>query len=291
MDDRDRGQANQRPGPEMFDVEIGNRRVRVLEWGTGPPVVLLHPNGFCAGFFAPLAEHLADQCHLIALDLPGHGASDPPEQPGGYEFAALAADVLDVLDARHVTDAAVVGESLGGAVAILADRVRIGVWRQVVLCEAVAFPVLRQTGTGNPVAAGARARRAHWPDRAAMRDAYARKPPLSELAPEALDAYLAWGTRTLDDGSVTLACHPDDEATIFEISGQPQGAPAAWDHLANISSPTTVISGDRSFLPPEWFAAQAARSGSTHEVIDGGHFFVQENAEGAAQLLRRHLQL
>lgn len=291
MEDRDRGHVNQRPGPQIFDVEIGTRRVRVLEWGTGPPVVLLHPNGFCAGIFAPLAEHFVDQCRLIAIDLPGHGASDPPEHLAGYEFAALAADVLDVLDARRVTEAAVVGESLGGAVAILADRVRPGVWQQVVLCEAVAFPLLGQAGTGNPMAAAARARRAHWPDRAAMRDAYARKAPLAELAPEALDAYLTWGTRTLDDGSVTLACHPDDEATIFEISGRPQGAPAAWDHLENIASPTTVISGDRSFLPPEWFAAQAARSGGTHEVVDGGHFFVQEHAEGAAHLLRRHLQL
>ena len=284
-------QDEQSAGLRTFDVDIGSRSVRILEWGAGPPIVLLHPNGFCGGLFAPLARRMADRFRLIALDFPGHGASDAPRSRRGYEFAALAADTLAALDAHSVSDAAVVGESLGGAVAILADRLRPGVWKHMVLCEAVAFPVTGQIGSDNPMATVARARRAHWPGVAMMRDCYATKAPLSELAPEALDAYLTWGTRTRDDGSVELACDPDREAMIFEISAQPEGAPAAWDHLSELASPATIISGSRSFLPEEWFTQQAVRANSRHEVVDGGHFFIQEDASRAAQLFRRHLSV
>ncbi len=275
----------------MLDTEVHGRRLSLLEWGSGSPIVLLHPNGFCAGLFAPLATRLGDHVRVLAVDIPGHGRSAPPPTRHGYEFAALAADVVAALDTVGVTDAAVVGESLGGAVAILADRLRPGVWRHMVLCEAVAFPGAGQMGADNPMASAARARRNCWPDLATMRRSYANKAPLSELAPEALDAYLTWGTRRRRDGNVELACHPDDEATIFEISAEPGGARAAWDHLAELSSPATIVSGSQSFLPGDWFAQQASRASSRQEVVDGGHFFLQADTCRAAGLLGRLLGL
>ena len=38
--------------------------------------LLLHPNGFCAGFFDPLARRLRDTFRPIGVDLRGHGGSD-----------------------------------------------------------------------------------------------------------------------------------------------------------------------------------------------------------------------
>lgn len=277
--------------PRVLEAEVDGRRLGLLEWGSGPTVVLLHPNGFCGGLFAPLARRLSGYAHVLAVDIPGHGRSDPPPTRRGYEFAALAGDVLTALDAVGVTDAAVVGESLGGAVAILADRFRPGVWRHMVLCEAVAFPTAGQVGAGNPLATAARARRRHWPDLATMRRSYATKAPLSELAPEAMDAYLTWGTRRLGDGSIELACHPDDEAMIFEVSAEPGGARAAWNHLPKLSSPSTIVAGSQSFLPGDWFTEQATRANSRHEVVEGGHFFLQADTRRAAGLLGRLLGL
>jgi len=50
--------------------------IRVLDWGgDGPPVVLLHPNGFCGGLYEPRAHLIASGSHLFALDPRDHGGS------------------------------------------------------------------------------------------------------------------------------------------------------------------------------------------------------------------------
>ena len=40
-----------------------------LDWGgDGPPLILLHPNGFCAGLYDPLASRLVDRCRVVGVD-------------------------------------------------------------------------------------------------------------------------------------------------------------------------------------------------------------------------------
>jgi pimeloyl-ACP methyl ester carboxylesterase len=51
-------------------------RVRVLSHGHGPPVVLLHGVTENAAIWAPLFANLR-HFRLLAVDLPGHGLSDP----------------------------------------------------------------------------------------------------------------------------------------------------------------------------------------------------------------------
>jgi pimeloyl-ACP methyl ester carboxylesterase len=51
-------------------------RVRVLEVGEGPPLLLLHGVTLLADHWAPLLAELAG-FRCIAVDLPGHGRSDP----------------------------------------------------------------------------------------------------------------------------------------------------------------------------------------------------------------------
>lgn len=87
------------------------------EAGTGAPaVVLLH--GWCCdrGFLAPQQAHLAARHRVIAVDLPGHGASDAPRRD--YGAAALAADVAWLCARLGLARPIVVGHSLGGAVAV-----------------------------------------------------------------------------------------------------------------------------------------------------------------------------
>jgi pimeloyl-ACP methyl ester carboxylesterase len=69
---------------------------------------------------------LARTHEVVALDLPGFGASD---QPGDLSFAMLSRSVLGLMDGLGVQRASLVGHSLGGAVALAlaldhADRVR-----------------------------------------------------------------------------------------------------------------------------------------------------------------------
>lgn len=279
-----------------MDVDVApGVRLRALDWGgPGPPVVLLHPNGFCAGLYEPVAERLRPVARPIAIDLRGHGRSSAPTGAASYAFERLAADVIEVLDDLGLQYVAGVGGSLGGAIALLVDRLDPGRWSRLLLAEPVAFPPPEEAadGTGapaggqNPMAAGARRRRAHFPDRAAVVEAYRDRAPLSRLAPEALDAYVRWGT--FDDGDgVRLACHPEVEATIFEVSTGPGGAPAAWDHLPHVSAPTTIVAGADTFLP-DVFADQAARADATLLTVPGGHFVLHEDTPRGVRLIERY---
>lgn len=275
------------PAIRTFAWEHGE--VAALDWGgSGRPLVLLHPNGFCAGLYEPVAARLAGgDARPIAIDLPGHGLSSTPDTRAGLSFRAMAAAVVSVLDGLGIDRAIGVGGSLGGGVAVLVDELRPGVWDRLVLAEAVAFPAAGPpAGAPNPMAEGARRRRRTFPNRASAVAAYARRPPLSELAPEALEAYVRWGTRDCDAG-VELRCSPDVEATVFEVSGTPDGAPAAWSHLPSLRCPTTVLAGTRSFLP-DMFGSQAAECGAELEMMNGGHFVLHEDTERGVELLRRH---
>ncbi|MDY7104257.1 MAG: alpha/beta hydrolase [Actinomycetota bacterium] len=276
-------------GPDLIDIDVApGVRLRALDWGgPDPAVVLLHPNGFCAGLYQPLAERLRRVARPIAVDLRGHGASSAPSGPDRYRFERLAADVVALLDGLGLRGVVGVGGSLGGAVAVLVDRLDPGRWSRLVLAEPVAFPAAEGTsGADNPMAAGARRRRDRFPDRTAVVDAYRDRPPLSRLAPEALEAYARWGT-VEDGGGVRLACSPEVEATVFEVSTGPDGAAAAWDHLPRLSAPTTILAGADTFLP-DIFAEQATRAGAELVVVPGGHFVLHEDTARGVELIERY---
>lgn len=275
--------------PALVDIEVGpGVRIRVLDWGgPGPAVVLLHPNGFCAGLYEPIAEGLRGVARPIAVDLRGHGRSSAPPGAERYAFEQLATDVVAVLDGLGLRGVAGVGGSLGGAVAVLVDRIDPGRWSRLVLAEPVAFPLADgPAATDNPMAAGARRRRSRFPDLSAVVDAYRDRPPLSQLAPEALEAYARWGTVEEGDG-LRLACDPEVEATVFEVSTGPAGAVAAWDHLPRLSAPTTILAGQDTFLP-DVFADQARRAGAELVTVPGGHFVLHEDTARGVELIVRY---
>jgi pimeloyl-ACP methyl ester carboxylesterase len=284
--------------PVSVAVEHDGLRVGALDWGgDGDALLLLHPNGFCGGLFDPVARRLTDQFRPIAVDLRAHGATDVPEHsPDDYAFALLAGDVLAVLDALGIERWVALGESLGGGVAALVDAARPGATRALMLCEAIAFdfaspprPAADTRGGGNSMASIARKRRAVWPDRATVLASYGSRPPLDVLAPEALAAYVQWGFVDRPDGDVELACPPEAEATLFEVSSSELGGPSAWRRFGDLGAVTTVLAGTHSDLPTAWFEGQAEHAQAPFVRIDGGHFFVQEDTTRAERLIRQHL--
>ena len=275
--------------PDVVEIPRDKATITALDWGgDGPAVVLLHPNGFCGGLYEPVANVLRQTCRPVAIDLRGHGTTHAPSEPEQYHFARLADDVLAVLDELALESPIGVGGSLGGAIAVMVDKSSPGRWQRLLLAEPVAFPLdaFGDAAAENPMATAARQRRRTFPDRHAMAAAYRRRPPLSELAPEALDAYLRWGTRT-DDTGAHLRCDPEIEATIFEISGTPDGAAAAWNHLPNLSCPVTMVAGEDTFLP-DIFDAQARHARAPLDTVAGGHFVLHEDTARAVDLITRH---
>jgi pimeloyl-ACP methyl ester carboxylesterase len=87
--------------------------------GQGPPVVLIHGNSSSSRVFSrQLDGPLGQRFRLIAVDLPGHGASDDAEDPTAYSLPGHAVAVRAALDAIGVDEACFVGWSLGGHVAL-----------------------------------------------------------------------------------------------------------------------------------------------------------------------------
>lgn len=88
--------------------------------GKGLSVVFIHGNSSCKEVFTSLLEgELGDRYHLVAFDLPGHGASGDALAPQTtYSVPGYAATTLELLQALNINKAAVYGWSLGGYVAL-----------------------------------------------------------------------------------------------------------------------------------------------------------------------------
>jgi pimeloyl-ACP methyl ester carboxylesterase len=89
--------------------------------GSGPPLVLIHGIGSRKEAWAPVLDHLAEHREVIALDLPGFGASP---MPPAYVLTPrqLAASVIEFLDALGIERPHVAGNSLGGWIALEVAR-------------------------------------------------------------------------------------------------------------------------------------------------------------------------
>lgn len=81
-----------------------------------PALVLLNSIGCDMDLWDEMLPELRRRHLLLRIDTRGHGASAAPT--GDYRLADLAGDVLAVMDAAGVGQAAVAGVSLGGMIAL-----------------------------------------------------------------------------------------------------------------------------------------------------------------------------
>jgi pyruvate dehydrogenase E2 component (dihydrolipoamide acetyltransferase) len=105
--------------PAAETIEVKGRKIRRLRAGPehGTPILLIH--GFGADMSTWLFNHgaLAEDRPVHAIDLPGHGGSS--KEVGDGSTRALAATIVDYMDAAGIGAAHLVGHSLGGAIAVL----------------------------------------------------------------------------------------------------------------------------------------------------------------------------
>jgi pimeloyl-ACP methyl ester carboxylesterase len=92
--------------------------ISVLSAGTGrETIVCLHGLGGTKASFLPTVAALADSYRVVAIDLPGFGESDKPIG-APYDAPWFARSVFATMDALGIERAHVVGNSMGGRVAI-----------------------------------------------------------------------------------------------------------------------------------------------------------------------------
>jgi pimeloyl-ACP methyl ester carboxylesterase len=107
--------------PESLSVWIagpaGNLFVRDGGAGIASPVLFVHSLAGNGGHWALQLDHLRRHRRAVALDLRGHGDSDPADD-GDYSVPAFAADVAAAADQLGLRRFVLAGHSLGAAVAI-----------------------------------------------------------------------------------------------------------------------------------------------------------------------------
>ncbi|MDQ2785706.1 MAG: alpha/beta hydrolase, partial [Chloroflexota bacterium] len=202
--------------PTHERITIGSVALHIARWSSdGPPLLLLPAMTQTWEAWVPVIPALVEHFSVVAVDLRGHGASDHPAT--GYNFADYAADIVALTARLGWRQPHVIGHSLGGSVARIAEAYHPGWARRIViedtpprLDRADSRVVLLAKGYLKMLAMPMTAVEAHfrrvnrgWSDarvRAAAEAAQA-------TAPGVLDAYLAQDEPlTLDASVAALHC-------------------------------------------------------------------------------------
>jgi len=117
----------------ILDLPDGD--VQVAEYGPrkGSPIVLIHCFVCAMDWWDGMLPRLQRRHRVIAIDLLGHGGSEKPAS--GYTPEHQATVVAQALERLGVTDATVVGHSLGGAVGVALSEQDPGLVGRLVIID------------------------------------------------------------------------------------------------------------------------------------------------------------
>lgn len=96
----------------------GGFLLNVEQWGSGPPIVLLHGFTGSALSWGPLVEMLAARFTVLAVDVVGHGASSKPLELDRYAIDRAAEDAVAAIRALGFRRSSWLGYSMGGRLAL-----------------------------------------------------------------------------------------------------------------------------------------------------------------------------
>jgi pimeloyl-ACP methyl ester carboxylesterase len=245
--------------------------------GEGPPLLLLHGLGSCKEMWRPVLPALAREREVVAVDMPGFGASPPGPRTVDGLAEALAEFTAGLgWELPHVA-----GNSLGGGVALTMGAA--GTAGSVCAVSPIGFVAGREKAYGRAVLAGTR------------RMAVAFAPVASALGRNVV-------LRTLLSSHAAARpwrIPPEDAAHWLRMYAQ---APAFWELLESLDKwrapvpacPTTVAWGERDRLLI--FSRQAPRArrrlpGARHVVLRGcGHVPTWDDPEQVASVLLSQAQ-
>lgn len=259
--------------------------------GGGEPALYLHGLGGASTNWTDFAALLATRLDGWAPDLPGFGWSGPPPR-NNYSLAAQADVAIDLLT-RRPGPAHLVGNSMGGAIAIVVAARRPDLVRTLTLVSP-AVPDIRPRRTSDPILPLLLVPGAHKLIDARMRHVTPRR------RAEAL-LNMVYG----DPSTVTPNRFDEAVAEFERRGGLPHSSDALaralrglvasyvwpgerglWRLAARISTPTLVVWGDRDRVVNVALAPRTARTirGSRLLVLPGiGHVAQMEDPETTAR--------
>jgi pimeloyl-ACP methyl ester carboxylesterase len=120
--------------PRHFHLDIPGYRLAAWEWGSGPTVLLLHGWSGHAAQLASFVDPLVERGHhVVAVDLPAHGASEGPRRAN----VVLMSEAVANLAERFEGVRGVVAHSFGASATALALARRAPIEAAVLISPAI----------------------------------------------------------------------------------------------------------------------------------------------------------
>ncbi|HEX5012649.1 MAG TPA: alpha/beta hydrolase [Candidatus Limnocylindrales bacterium] len=283
-----------RPVERYVDLPRPRLRLRVLEIGTGRPILLVHGTVGPAAW-APLVEALPGAGRFIVLDRPGWGGSDATDFGRHPDYHAVAADILaGVLDGLEIDRAAVIGGSIGDVWALsLAEHDRARVDRLVLLgpgplrAEVPAPPVVAR------IASPLGALVVRLPMTASIaRSMLSSSGHAASLAagriPDALLDYRV----ALSNDTAAMRHERDMIRAVLRGRGWRPDLPFGDETLGRIATPTLFLYGTNDGMGDvaTWRRFAAAMPNARLEVVEGaGHMVWFDEPRDVASRINRFL--
>jgi triacylglycerol lipase len=117
-----------------------NSKLHHIDVGSGDPVVLIHGLSATHRYWSQNIRHLSHKRRVLAIDLPGFGRSEKPDLSYSTEF--FVDTLARFLDEKSLSRASLVGNSMGGHIAMAFALAHPGRVDKLVLVDPVGVTAL-----------------------------------------------------------------------------------------------------------------------------------------------------
>ncbi|GAA4483332.1 alpha/beta hydrolase [Rhodococcus olei] len=239
----------------------------------GPDALLLSPWPESVYAFEPSWAALAENHHLIAVDLPGFGLSE--SRPELFAPRAAGAFVLRIMDALGVDRVHVVGPDIGTSAVLFAASDSPERFHSAVIGTGAATVPLE---IGEPITTWVNATDLSEYEHNAnqvMTGVIAEIHPASPLPDHIREDYLAsYGGRRFADSMGYVRSYPTELAALAEV-------------LGGVRTPVRIVTGAKDTAIPPSNAEYLHRRlpHSSLEIVDSGHFIWEQDPATYASLV------
>ena len=243
----------------MHEVRAGKARISTLSAGNGlEPVILIHGLGGNKTSFYETVSALAKDYTVHAIDLPGFGSSSKP-LIAPFDAAWFGRAVVRFMDSLELRRAHVVGNSLGGRVAL---EVGLNAPQRVrtlsLLTPSLAW---RKRRTFVPVVKLLRPELAAIPHKLSSnmvrRQFWGMFAQPERLHPSVADVAVEEFTRIYSDPRARVAFSAAARHIYLE---EPAGSDGFWSRLPDLRPPAMFVWGDSDPLVPLPFSNHVAEA-------------------------------
>ncbi len=225
--------------PEPAALHVNGIRISYFECpGDKGPLICLPSLTGHKGSFKWIAERLAPDVRVFALDLRGRGDSDKPDH--GYGFAYHARDILAFADTLGFDSFSIIGHSFGATLGVYLTSIRPLRVTSLVMIDGGADPKEEVLEATRPAL---RKLDVTYPSMAEYLDAMRSIPYYHSWSP-ALEAYLRADVERSEDGTV----RSKSSAQAIENDLDVQFFYSMCVHFPTLSCPTLFIRPQKGLL-------------------------------------------